>query len=164
MTEFGRGSFGERIVMACQVCHNPHHGDKKEVWVQDPQTGAYAQKVCPLCMCLDCVQQFDDPIRAKIRPLMMGQTLQTQYNLNVEERKPGEAPTRKNIHIKGPGPLNVPAALKQMGDLLGLRAPEPPPRHHLPQAVACGCGKNATSRCISCDVPLCVKCLKAHDC
>ncbi len=167
MGEFGRGSFGERVVMTCQICMNAHHEGQKEVYVEDKQTGAYARKVCPLCMCLDCVQLHDDPIRAKIRPLMMGQTIQTQYNLNVEERKPGEAPTRRNIHIKAPGPLNVPAALKQMGDLLGFNAPETPTQHALPQSVACEglrCRKNATSRCISCNEPLCVKCLKSHEC
>lgn len=159
------GGFGEKITMLCAVCNSPHHDSKKDVFVQDRQTGAYKKSVCPLCMCLDCVQLYDDPIRSKIRPLMMGQTLQSQYNLNVDEFKPGEAPTKRNIHIKAPGPLDVPAALKAMGDLLGLGLQPPEtPRHRLPQAVGCGCGKNATSKCISCDEPLCMKCLKSHDC
>lgn len=164
MSEFGRGSFGERVVMTCQVCMNAHHESAKEVFVQDKRTGAYAKKVCPLCMCLDCVQLHDDPIRSKIRPLMMGQTLQSTYNLTVDEHMPGKVPTRRNIHIKAPGPLNVPEALKQMGDVIGLGAPEAAPQHALPHTVPCGCGKNATSRCISCNDPLCVKCLKAHEC
>lgn len=164
MTEFDRGSFGERVIMTCQVCMNQHHDSAKEVFVQDRQTGAYAKKICPLCMCLDCVQLHDDPIRSKIRPLMMGQTLQTSYNLNVDEHLPGKEPTKRNIRIQGPGPLNVPAALKQMGDLMGLSGPEQAPTHALPQSVGCSCGKNASSRCISCNAPLCIKCLKAHDC
>lgn len=166
MSEFSRGSFGERVVMTCQVCMNPHHDSAKEVFVQDKQTGAYAKKICPLCMCLDCVQLHDDPIRSKIRPLMMGQTLQTSYNLNVDEHMPGKEPTKRNISIKAPGPLNVPAALKQMGDLMGLGLQGPKqPQHNLPQTVACiGCRKNASCRCVSCNEPLCVKCLKSHDC
>lgn len=162
--EFGRGSFGERIVMQCQVCMNPHHGDKKEVFVQDPQTGAYKKAICPLCMCLDCVQQFDDPIRQKVRPMMMGQTLQSQYNLTIDEHEKGKAPTKRQLSIKAPGPLNLPEVLKQMGEVMGvgLQPPAPPPKHNLGQA--CGCGKNAVSRCISCEVPLCMKCLKVHEC
>ena len=73
-----RGSFGERVVMTCQVCMNGHHEGQKEVYVEDPRTGAYARKICPLCMCLDCVQTHDDPIRRQIRPLMKGQTLAQQ--------------------------------------------------------------------------------------
>jgi hypothetical protein len=165
VSEFNRGSFGERISMTCQVCRGTCHGDvRKEVFVQDPATSAYKKAVCPMCLCLDCVQKEDNPIRAQLRPRMMGQTLRSQYNLNVDEFKPGEAPTKRNIHIKAPGPLDVPAALKAMGDLLGLQSPESPPRHRLPQAVGCGCGKNATSKCISCEMPLCMKCLKSHDC
>lgn len=158
------GSFGERIVMQCQVCGNPHHDSAKEVFVNDPRSGAYAKKVCPLCMCLDCVQHFDDPIRAKVRPLMMGQTLQSQYNLTVDERKPGEAPTKRQLSIKGPGPLNLPEMLKQMSDVMGvgLQAPTPPTRHNI--GIGCACGKNAVSKCISCEKPLCMKCLKVHDC
>jgi hypothetical protein len=164
MNEFGRGSFGERVVMTCQVCMNAHHEGQKMVYVQDKRTGAYAQKICPLCMCLDCVQLHDDPIRARIRPLMMGQTLQSQYHLTVDEQIPGQQPRKRNISIKAPGPLNVPDAIKQMGDVLGLQAPQPPEQHKLAQTVLCGCRKNAASRCISCDTPLCMKCLKSHDC
>lgn len=166
MTEFGRGSFGERVIMTCIVCNNNHHDSAKEVYVQDPKTGAYARKICPLCMCLDCVQQHDDPIRQKVRPMMMGQTLQTNYNLEVDEFKPGTAgPVRKRIEITGPGPLNIQKAIANMQGALGLQnSVPPPPQHRLQQATGCGCGKNATSRCISCDVPLCMKCLKAHEC
>ena len=164
MTEFSRGSFGERVIMTCMCCQNSHHEAAKEVFVQDQQTGAYKKAVCQLCVCLDCVQQHDDPIRKHLRPLVMGQTLQSQYNLNVDEFKPGQEPTKRRISIKAPGPLNVREAIKGMGDVLGLHAPEPPPQHHLPQTVACGCGKNATSRCISCNEALCVKCLKSHEC
>jgi UDP-N-acetylmuramyl tripeptide synthase len=164
VNEFSRGSFGERVVMTCQVCMNSHHEGRKEVFVQDPKTGAYAKKICPLCMCLDCVQLHDDPIRRQIRPLMMGQTLQSTYNLNVDHHEPGQQPTKRNIHIKAPGPLNVSDAMKAIGDLLGLQAPGQQARHALPQAVGCGCGKNATSRCISCEAPLCMKCLKNHEC
>ncbi len=164
MTEFDRGSFGERVVMQCQVCNNPHHGEPKEVFVPDPRTGAYAKKLCPLCMCLDCVQQFDDPIRSKVRPLMMGQTLQSECNLTMEQHVPGEGPTKKTFNLKGPGRLNLPELLKQMGDVMGigLQPTAAAPRHNL--AVACGCGKNATSKCIACEKPLCIKCLKAHGC
>jgi hypothetical protein len=158
------GGFGERIIMVCQACRSNHHEGQKEVLIQDDRTGTYRKAVCPLCVCLDCVQTGDDPIRKHLRPLMMGQTLQTQYNLNVDEFKPGQTPTKRNIHIKAPGQLNVPEALKAMGNLMGLEPPAPPPRHNIGQAVACGCGKNATSRCISCNVPLCVKCLKSHEC
>ncbi len=164
MSEFSRGSFGERVVMTCQVCKQSHHEGQKPVYVKDKATGAYTQRICPLCMCLDCVQLHDDPIRAKIRPLMMGQTLQSQYHLTVDECMPGEKPTKRHILIKAPGPLDVPAALKQMGNVLGLNAPEPPPKHALPLTVLCGCRKNAVSKCISCEVPLCMKCLKSHDC
>jgi hypothetical protein len=94
---------------------------------------------------------------------MMGQTLQSTYNLNVDEFKPGQQPTKRNISIKAPGPLNVPEALKLMGGLLGLQPSAPPPTHRLGQ-TGCGCGKNATSRCIACEAPLCIKCLKAHEC
>lgn len=163
MSEFGRGSFGERIVMQCQICQNPHHEDQKECFVQDPKTGAYKKAVCPLCMCLDCVQMKDDPIRAKVRPLMMGQTLQSEYNLTVDENKPGEKPTKRRISFKAPGPLNMKEVIGQMGGLLGLQPPTapPPPRQ---VGYACGCGKNATSKCISCEVPLCIKCLRNHEC
>jgi hypothetical protein len=164
VSEFNRGSFGERISMTCQLCHGVCHGDtKKEVFVPDPATGAYRKAVCPMCLCLDCVQREDNPIRAQLRPRMMGQTLQSQYNLTVDEFKPGGTPTKRNLQINAPGPLDVPAALKAMSNLLGLQPPAPP-RHNIPQAVACGCGKNATSRCISCNAPLCIKCLKSHDC
>lgn len=158
-----RGGFGERITMICNVCGNPHHADKKEVYKQDPKTGAYRKMICPLCLCLDCVQLHDDPIRRQIRPLMMGQTLQSKYNLNVDEFKPGQQPTKRNIEINAPGPLNVPEALKVMGDLLGLQPSAPQPRHNIGQA-GCRCGKNAISRCIGCDEPLCMKCLKGHEC
>lgn len=158
------GNFGERIVMQCQVCSNPHHDTAKEVYVQDRQTGAYSKRNCPLCMCLDCVQQFDDPIRAKVRPLMMGQTLQSQYNLTVDENVKGQAPTKRQISIKAPGPLNLPEILKQMGEAMGvgLQAPTPQPRHAI--GIACRCGKNAVSKCIACEKPLCMKCLKTHEC
>jgi hypothetical protein len=163
------GSFGERIEMQCQVCVNPHHDGPKEVFVQDRQTGAYGKKVCPLCMCLDCVQRFDDPIRTKIRPLMMGQTLQSQYNLNMEEfdkKKGHTAPVRRQISIKAPGPLNVPEVLKQIGELmgLGLQAPTAAPRHAIGVACKGRCGKSAVSKCIACEAPLCMKCLKVHEC
>ncbi len=138
MNEFGRGSFGERMIMTCQVCMNSHHDGQKEVFVQDPQSGAYKKAICPLCICLDCVQQHDDPIRKQIRPLMMGQTLQSEYNLDLAEHKPGEAPTRRMLNIKAPGPLNVHEAIKKMGDVLGLQSPEAPPQHRLPQAAGCG--------------------------
>jgi hypothetical protein len=160
----GHGSFGERVVMTCMVCGNGHHDGQKEVYVQDAQTGAYARKLCPLCMCLDCVQIHDDPIRRQIRPLMMGQTLAQQYHLTVDEHLPGQPARRRNITIKAPGPLNVPEAIRQMGDLMGLQGPEAPPRHNLQQSVACGCRKNAVSKCIACEMPLCIKCLKTHDC
>lgn len=158
-----RGSFGERVVMTCQVCMNGHHEGQKEVYVEDPRTGAYARKICPLCMCLDCVQTHDDPIRRQIRPLMMGQTLAQQYHLTVDEHLPGQAPRKRNITIKAPGPLNVPDAIRKMGDVLGLQPSTPSGQHKLGQ-TACGCSKNAVSRCIGCDEPLCMKCLKAHDC
>jgi hypothetical protein len=167
MTEFGRGSFGERVVMTCQVCMNPHHEGQKEVFVQDRQTGAYKKAICPLCMCLDCVQTHDDPIRAKVRPLMMGQTLQSQYNLTIDEfdkAKGHTAPVRRQLSIKAPGPLNMQEVLAQMGGLLGLQPPASAPKHNIGQAIACGCGKNATSKCIACELPLCMKCLKSHDC
>lgn len=164
MTEFDRGSFGERMVMVCQICGSNHHDGQKEVMVQDEQTGRYRKAMCALCCCIDCVQLADDPIRKQIRPLMMGQTIQSTYNLNVEERKPGQEATRRNIVHKGPGPLDIRKVLNQMQGALGLQAPQAPPQHRIPQAVACGCGKNASSRCISCDVPLCVKCLKVHEC
>src|SRR4029077_8259046 len=139
--------------------------DKKEVFAQDPNTGAFMKGMCPLCMCLDCVQQFDDPIRQKTRPLRRGQRIHPQYNRTVDEFKPGDKePTKRRLTINAPGPLNMKQAVKEMGNLLGLQPPEPPKQHRLPQAVACRCAKNATSRCISCDVPLCVKCLKAHEC
>ena len=159
-----RGSFGETIVMQCQVCGNPHHDTAKEVLIQDRQTGAYARKVCPLCMCLDCVQKFDDPIRAKVRPLMMGQTLQSQYNLTVDENVKGQAPTKRQIQVNAPGPLNLPEILKQMGEAMGVGLQGPPqqPRHAI--GIACRCGKNAVSKCIACEKPLCMKCLKAHEC
>lgn len=155
-----RGGFGERITMVCQVCGNGHHNDGKEVFKQDPKTGAYRKLICPLCLCLDCIQLKDDPIRRQVRPLMMGQTLQSTYNLNVDEHQPGQPPTKRNIQINAPGPLNVPEALKAMGNLLGHQSA---PQHRLGR-VGCGCGKNAASRCISCDVPLCMKCLKSHEC
>lgn len=168
MTEFGNsGSFGERIVMQCQICHNRHHDSAKEVYVQDPKTGVYAKKICPLCMCLDCVQTSDDPIRAKIRPLMMGQTFKTEYNLTVDEfdkAKGHTSPQVRNLNLQAPGPLNLKEAIAQIGGLMGLQSPQPPPRPAIGQAVACGCGKNASSKCIQCDVPLCMKCLKVHDC
>lgn len=161
------GNFGERIVMVCQLCGSPHHDQPKEVHVQDPKTGAWGRKRCPLCVCLDCVQTHNDPVRQHLRPLMMGQTLNSQYNLDVEEFDKGKGhtePVRKRLTIKAPGPLNVPEAIKAMGEFLGLAAPEPSKRHRIAQATACACGKNATSKCISCDVPLCMKCLKAHEC
>lgn len=158
-----RGGFGERMTMICQVCGSAHHEDKKEVYVADNQTGSYKKAICPLCLCLDCVQLKDDPIRRQVRPMMMGQTLQSQYNLNVDEFKPGEQPTKRNIQINAPGPLNVRDALQVMGGLLGLQQPAPAPRHRLGQ-TGCGCGKNAVSKCISCEAPLCMKCLKAHEC
>lgn len=165
MTEFGRGSFGESISMTCQVCMNPHHDRAQEVLVQDKQTGAYAKKICPLCMCLDCVQKFDDPIRAKVRPMMMGQTLQTSYNLNVEEfdkKKGHTAPVKRQIQHTGPGPLNLQHMLKQMGEVMGVGLQAPQQQHKL--GVGCSCGKNAVSKCINCETPLCMKCLKEHEC
>lgn len=158
-----RGGFGERIVMVCQVCGSSHHEDRKEVYIPDKQTGEYRKAICPLCLCLDCVQLKDDPIRRQVRPMMMGQTLQSQYNLNVDEFKPGQEPTKRNIQINAPGPLNVPEALQLMGGILGLQQPTPKKIHRIGQ-VGCGCGKNATSRCIACDAPLCMKCLRAHEC
>ena len=165
MTEFGRGSFGEAIVMTCQVCMNPHHEGPKEVFVPNPATGAYAKKVCPLCMCLDCVQKFDDPIRAKVRPLMMGQTLQSNYNITMEQfdtKKGDTAPVKRQIQHSGPGPLNLQNVLQQMGEVFGVGLQQPAtPRLGV---HGCGCGKNAVSRCITCERPLCMKCLKTHEC
>jgi hypothetical protein len=157
-----RGSFGERMVMICAVCNNNHHDGGKEVFVPDA-TGVVRRMKCPLCCCLDCVQMADDPIRRQIRPLMMGQTLQSKYNLSVEEYKPGQAPTRKNIEINAPGPLNLKDAMAQIGGMLGLQPSATAARHNLGQA-GCRCGKNAVSRCIGCEEPLCMKCLKGHEC
>jgi hypothetical protein len=158
------GSFGESIIMQCQLCQNPHHDSPKKCFIQDRQTGAYAEKVCPLCMCLDCVQKYDDPIRARVRPLMMGQTFQSQYNLTVEENIKGQAPRTRNIQHNAPGPLNLPEVLKQIGGILGvgLQPASGQPRHNV--GYACSCGKNAISKCIGCEKPLCMKCLKAHEC
>jgi hypothetical protein len=163
MSEFGRGSFGERMIMVCQVCNNNHHESGKEVFVPDPRTGVVKRMKCPLCCCLDCVQTSDDPIRRQIRPLMMGQTLSSKYNLNVDEFKPGQQPTKRNISINAPGPLNMKDAMAQIQGMLGLQAAEPR-RHGIGQAVGCGCWKNAVSKCIGCEAPLCMKCLKSHDC
>lgn len=157
-----RGGFGERIVMICMVCNNNHHAAGHEVFVPD-QTGVVRRMRCPLCCCLDCVQTADDPIRKQIRPLMMGQTLQRSYNLNVDEFKTGQQQTRRNIQISGPGPLNLKDAMAQISGMLGLQASQTPPMHRLGQ-TGCGCGKNATSRCIACEAPLCIKCLKSHEC
>jgi hypothetical protein len=167
MTEFSRGSFGETIVMQCQVCMNPHHDGPKEVLVQDQRTSAYAKKLCPLCMCLDCVQKFDDPIRTQVRPLMMGQTLRSQYNLTIEEfdkRKGHTAPVSRQLQINGPGPLNLQDLLKQMGDVMGVGLQQPQPQRQHKLGIACPCGKNAVSKCINCEKPLCMKCLKIHEC
>jgi hypothetical protein len=158
------GGFGERITMICAVCSSAHHDSSKEVYVHDAQTGAYRKAICPLCVCLDCCQLHNDPIRSKIRPLMMGQTLAQQYHLTVDEHLPGQPARKRNITIKAPGPLNVPEAIKAMGDLMGLQGPEAPPRHNLQQSVPCNCSKNAVSKCIACEMPLCIKCLKTHDC
>jgi hypothetical protein len=158
------GEFGERLVMVCQICKGNHHDSNKEVFVKDPATGAWKKAMCAICCCLDCVQLADDPIRMQLRPLMMGQTLESTYNLTVDEHHPGQAPTRRRITSKAPGPLDMKKTIQGMQGLLGLQPSAAPPVHKLPQTVSCDCGKNAASRCIACDVPLCMMCLKAHEC
>lgn len=165
MTEFDRGSFGERMTMVCAVCGSNHHGNNAEVFVRDQKTGVVRRARCPLCCCLDCVQLSSDPIRTQLRPLIMGQTLQSQYNLEVEELKKGMAgPVKRMLNIKAPGPLNLQDAMSSIQGLLGLQPAASSKRHRIGQATGCGCGKNAVSKCIACDVPLCMKCLKSHDC
>jgi len=166
MTEFNRGSFGERVTMVCAVCTNNHHAQNAEVFVTDQRNGVRRRARCPICCCLDCIQTADDPIRTQLRPRIMGQTLSSQYNLEVEEFKPGTpGPVKKLLNIKAPGPLNLQDAMASIQGLLGLQPSVPAKQHRIGQAVGCGnCRKNATSRCISCDLPLCMKCLKIHDC
>jgi hypothetical protein len=164
VSEFSRGSFGERVTMVCAVCQNNHHEPNREVFVRD-QSGVVRRGRCPICCCLDCVQTADDPIRTQLRPLIMGQTLQSQYNLEAEEfdkRKGHTGPVRRKIEMRGPGPLNLRDAMREIQGLLGVQPTTEPTRRI--GTTGCGCGNAATSRCIDCDLPLCGKCLGKHKC
>jgi hypothetical protein len=137
MSYYEHGEWG-RIVMICQVCKTKcHESGPKEVFVQDPTTGAYRKAKCPMCVCHDCVQLADDPLRAGLAPHMLGQTAAK--------------------------PFNIEQALNDMKGALGLVF-DPPKQHALPRSAACECGEPARSRCISCDEALCSRCVKGHKC
>lgn len=125
-----------RAVLICQVCKNRcHSSGPKEVY-QDSGGGNYRIMECPVCCCHECVQLADDPIRRKIAPRMLEQTRAR--------------------------PFSIEHAMKGLGEALGLRAPAP--QRRIGRKEYCSCGGTAKSRCISCDEPLCGKCLERHRC
>ena len=143
MPYYDHGPMGE-IVMICQVCRTRCHKDQpKDVEVEvgrdDLGRTVYRRGQCKKCVCHDCVQLADDPARRALAPALLNQTTAAPFNLEQ--------------------------ALKSIvGELgLGVRpTPEPPPRLHGP--APCACAAPARSRCISCDAPLCARCLKKHKC
>lgn len=137
MSFYKHDGFGQ-IVMICQVCKTKcHEAGPKEVFVRDEKTGVFRKATCPMCVCHDCVQLADDPIRAGLAPQILGQT------------------TAK--------PFNIEQALGEAREHLGLVF-EPQKRHALPRSASCECGEPARSRCITCDEALCSRCVKDHKC
>lgn len=130
------------IVMICQVCKTRCHADKPkpvevEIGRDARERPIYRQGVCKRCVCHDCVQLADDPARRAIAPAILGQTTAAPFNLEQ--------------------------ALKSIAGELGLGAPPAPEPRRLGVA-SCSCAATAKSRCISCDAPLCTKCLRKHRC
>lgn len=155
---FYEHGFGGRIVMLCQVCKSACHPDgPKEVFVQDKETGAFRKAMCPLCICHDCVQVNDDPVRRQLAPLILGQTMESGPRI-VLERDGGK-------HTENmPGPFSIEKAIAEMR--LGLVYEEPKKAHALPtpRSASCACAAVASARCISCSEAFCPRCLKAHEC
>lgn len=143
MSYYEHGPDG-RIVMLCQVCGTSCHADgPKQGYFVDrkatPKGGlpVYKKGTCPMCVCHDCIQLADDPVRAGLAPGIMGQTFSS--------------------------PFNIEQAISGLQGQLGL-IQEPERRRALPGSVACGCGAPARSRCISCDEAHCLGCQKVHEC
>lgn len=143
MSYYQHGSEGQ-IVMICQVCNTRCHADgpKKGYFLNKEETEkqgrpVYFHATCPLCVCHDCVQLADDPVRAGLAPAILNQTMSNPFNLGQ--------------------------AIDGLANKLGL-VPEPEKRHALPRSAACMCGEPARSRCISCDEALCGRCVKGHHC
>jgi hypothetical protein len=148
---------GGQLVMLCQVCKTKHHDEPKKVFIHEKDSDSYREGVCRLCVCHDCIQLADDPVRKKLAPLIMGQTLGTDYRINTT--KDGKEVT---LEHKGPGLFSLEKAIKESGVLKLM--PVDPPRHALPRASACGCGAEPRFRCVKCDEALCLKCQNTHVC
>jgi hypothetical protein len=142
MSYYNHGPDGQ-IIMICQICKTKHHDEPKQVYVVDQEASrrsrkpTYRMATCKMCVCHDCLQLADDPIRAELAKRVMGQTIESRFNLEK--------------------------ALGGVADQLGLTM-DRPKRHALQRVAACGCGVRAEIRCIHCDEASCHKCARVHRC
>jgi hypothetical protein len=124
------------LVMVCQVCGGKCHSNGPvKVWKKN-DAGMHQQFECKLCICSDCCQLADDPIRRQLAGMMLGQTREQ--------------------------PFNIGRAMQTVAQGLGLQPV--PDRPKLETNVACGCGDRAKTQCLDCDDLLCGKCVRTHAC
>jgi len=158
MKDYEIGPEGQ-IVMLCQVCGSRCHaeGAKEGLFVdrkatEESGSPVYKRGRCPMCCCHDCVQVSDDPVRAHLKPLVLGQTTDAGVHKLKDEKYSTKFPA--------PGPLNIADAMKDIQGLLGNSEPQKP--QTLPAPLQCRCGEPAVSRCLCCEDPFCARCLELH--
>lgn len=124
-------------MMICQLCKTRCHADgPKQVHIQDSGSGQLRQAQCPACICHDCVQISDDPVRRQIAPLVLGQTVDGGGGR--------------------PGLFSIQDAISKIDPRLALK-PIDPDRRRL-ESRLCWCGSPGRTRCIACSVPICSAC------